>query len=116
MAYAKYKIQYNSRLTISEVTNIEDFFVEHNISSSSMNDVQYYILDDTSVLIVDSRNAEYRYYIHSIIHADMDANGTLEVVITDKAAISESNISGKYAVVVESQDKINSVKIEQISK
>lgn len=111
--YIKYNTYHSSQLTISEVTDIEEFLIGHNISSSYVNDIQYYILSNTSVLIVDDRNAGCRLYIHSIINADMDTDGTLKVVVTDKAAISETDISGKYAVVIESQDKINTVKIEK---
>lgn len=106
-----YNTYHTSQLTISEVTDIEGFLIEHNISTSYANDIFYYMLSDTSVLILDSRNAEYKLYVHSIVRADMDNNGTLKVVVTDKTAVSESDILGTYAVVIESRNKINNIQI-----
>lgn len=114
-SYTKYYTNHSSRLAISEVTDLEEFLIDHSISNLPINDVQYYMLSNTSVLIVDNRNAGYKLYIHSIISADIDEDGTLKVIVTDKAAISETDISGTYAVVIECQNKINNVKIEKSS-
>ena len=111
--YTKNKMHHSSRLTISEITNLEEFLIEHKINNLSANDVQYYMLSNTSVLIVDNRNDGYKLYTHSTISADISADGILKVVVTDRAAVSEKDISGKYAVVIECQDIINNVKIEK---
>lgn len=101
----------SSQLTISEVTNLDEFLLEQNISISYTDDIEYYILSDTSVLIVDNRNADCRLYTHSSVNADMDTEGILKVVVTDSMAVSEGDISGRYAVVIESRNGISDVEI-----
>lgn len=109
--YIQYNAIHSSRLTVSEVTNIEEFLVEYNISTLYTDDIWYYKLCNTSVLIVDRRNAECRLYVHSSIKAGMDTDGTLKVIVKDRAAISEEDITGEYAAVIECKKAINNIQL-----
>lgn len=42
-----------------------------------------------------------------------DENGVLKVVVSDRTANSETEISGAYAVIIHSDKIINSVEIEE---
>lgn len=105
-----------SELVVSEVidsTGIESILSQYNLEVSDANDIRYYILDDTKVLIIDDRNAEQKLYTHSEITAELDDGGTLKVVVKDKSAVSEADISGKYAVIIDSENRIVKVEIEK---
>lgn len=105
-----------SGLVVSEVmdsTGIESILSQYNLEVSDANDIRYYILDDTKVLIIDDRNAEQKLYTHSEITAELDDDGTLKVVVKDEFAVSEADISGKYAVIIDSENRIVKVEIEK---
>lgn len=102
-----------SELEIYEIADIEYFSALHNINMLDINDIYYYNLSDTSVLIVDNRNAEKSLYIHSVVTAELNGDGTLKVVVIDKAAVSEADISGKYAVLIDGKNKILNVQIKK---
>lgn len=105
-----------SGLVVSEVmdsTGIESILSQYNLEVSDANDIRYYILDDTKVLIIDDRNAEQKLYTRSEITAELDDGGTLKVVVKDEPAVSEADISGKYAVIIDSENRIVKVEIEK---
>lgn len=105
-----------SGLVVSEVidsTGIENILSQYNLEVSDANDISYYILDDTKVFIIDDRNAEQKLYTHSEVTAELDDDGTLRVVVKDELAVSEADISGKYAVIIDSENRIVKVEIEK---
>lgn len=105
-----------SGLVVSEImdsTGIESILSQYNLEVSDANDIRYYILDDTKVLIIDDRNAEQKLYTHSEITAELDDGGILKVVVKDELAVSEADISGKYAVIIDSENRIVEVEIEK---
>lgn len=116
LTYILYVRHHDSKITISKVTDIEKILVDHNISISSVSDIQYCMLSDKSTLIIDSRNDGGKMYTHSDVSADMNADGTLNVIVTDRAAVSESDLTQKYAIIIESQDKIINITIKVVSE
>ena len=105
-----------STVKISNVDNPELFCKKHNISFSATDDIQYYIINEKSVLVWDQRNSEKSRYVHSEINAFFDKQRILTVIITDSVAISENDISGNHAVLIECENKIENVIIEQEDK
>ncbi|MDE7031070.1 MAG: hypothetical protein K2P63_14070 [Lachnospiraceae bacterium] len=104
-------MQNSNKLTVSEVTDVGSILSQNHLKATDENDVSYYVLNDTKVFILDSRNAEQKLYTHSDVTAKLERDGTLNVMITDRAAYSEPDISGEYGVIIESENTITKVNI-----
>lgn len=99
--------------SVSYINDVEMFCQDHNISNLEFFGIQYYQTDSNNVLVLDHRNPDKSLYVKSTIKASVDQNGTLIVRVIDSDAISESDISGNYAVLITSTTTISKIEIKQ---
>lgn len=101
-----------SSISINQVEMVENYLDDSSEIIQLDNGIKYSIIDDENVLLIDERNVDYKNYIRSEVSATNDVQGNLNILISDKIANNESDISGKYAVIIKSNNKIRTVDIE----
>lgn len=97
---------------ISYIDDLEQFCQDYNMSMPEVDGTGYYQIDENNILVLDNRNESRGDYLHSSIKASVDLNGKLTVWIIDSVAVSESNISGSYAVLITSEKTIPEIEIK----
>ena len=88
---------------------------KYHLDLSAKDGLFYEQISGNEVVIIDLRNKRYALYMHSDLEAKLDENGVLKVVVSDRTANSETEISGAYAVIIHSDKIISSVEIEEKS-
>lgn len=105
------KEDYN--LSIEKITDMDELSRKYHLELSAKDGLFYEQISGNEVVIIDLRNKRYALYMHSDLEAKLDENGVLKVVVSDRTANSETEISGAYAVIIHSDNIINSVEIEE---
>ncbi|WP_333652001.1 hypothetical protein [Lacrimispora sp.] len=102
----------NSLLTILKITDLESYLKQHDITFPATKNIHLYNLDDTNILIIDNRNSDYSLYINSSVTAKIN-DGILTVTVKDSNAISETDISGVYGVIIQCDGPIANIIIQK---
>lgn len=105
------KEDYN--LSIEKITDMDELSRKYHLELSTKDGLFYEQISGNEVVIIDLRNKRHALYMHSDLEAKLDENGVLKVVVSDRTANSETEISGAYAVIIHSDKIINSVEIEE---
>ena len=101
------------QVIISEIADLESYVSEYNISVSDEQDIYIYKQDEHTVLLLDTRNYNSALYIHSDVSAKIDKTGILLITIEDRTAISESDISGAYGVIIQCDHEITDIRVQK---
>lgn len=88
------------QITISKIADLESYISEYNIVIPNEQGIYTFKQDDYTVLLIDTRNHNYSLYTHSDISAEINKEGILFIDIEDRTAMSESDISGSYGVII----------------
>lgn len=101
------------QITISEIADLESYISEYNIVIPNEQGIYTFKQDDYTVLLVDTRNHDNALYTHSYISAKINKQGILFIDIEDRTAISESDISGSYGVIVRCKYEITDICVQK---
>lgn len=101
------------QIVISEIADLESYLNECNIVVPDEQNIYIFLQNEHTVLLIDTRNYNDALYTHSDVSAQINKTGILSIDIEDRTAISESDISGVYGVIIRCDYEITDIRVQK---